>query len=94
MKLWLDDLRRPPDNSWTWAINVHQAKFWLKTGYVEVASLDNDLGEGEPEGRTLVLWMAEHMVWPAEVRVHTENPVARDYMLGMIERYKPPSQPA
>ena len=54
------------------------------------ASLDNDLGDGEPEGRKLVLWMCEHDVWPREsIAIHSANPVASEYMVGLIERYGP-----
>ena len=61
-----------------------------KAGGVEEASLDNDLGEGIPEGRKLVLWMAEHDTWPSRaIRVHSANPVSVEYMEGVIERYGP-----
>ncbi len=89
MKLWLDDLRAPPDG-WTWVKTAAEAEALLRTGQVTDASLDNDLGDGEPEGRRLVLWMCEHDVWPREsIAVHSANPVAWDYMFGMIERYGP-----
>ena len=94
MKLWLDDLRSPPDHSWHWVTAVSAAKALLERFDVEIASLDNDLGEGQEEGRRLVLWMAETGTWPDEVVVHSANVVAGAYMTGMIERYKPPSQPA
>jgi hypothetical protein len=47
-----------------------------------------DLGEGVPESRKLLLWMAENDVWPTKsISVHSANPVAVDYMSGLIERY-------
>lgn len=88
-KLWLDDQRPPPDQSWYWVTTVRGAISHLQHLPVQVLSLDNDLGEGEPEGRRLVLWLAEHGGWPPEVRVHTANTVAAEYMRGMIARYKP-----
>jgi hypothetical protein len=66
MKLWLDDLRTPPDETWAWVTTVDEAKELLATGSVEEASLDNDLGDGEPEGGKLVLWMAEQDVCPTK----------------------------
>jgi hypothetical protein len=90
MKLWLDDLRTPRDESWTWVKTVEEAIALMESGEVEEASLDHDLGEDTPEGRTLVYWMAEHEVWPSEsISVHSGNPVGVDYMVGMIERYGP-----
>lgn len=44
MKLWHDDIRTPPDNSWEWARTNEQAQEFLKTGDVKVCSLDHDLG--------------------------------------------------
>ena len=90
MKLWLDDIREPPDERWVWAKTVEDAQLAMETLDVREASLDNDLGDGEPEGRRLVLWMCEHELWPSEsIAVHSANPVAWDYMFGMIERYGP-----
>jgi hypothetical protein len=76
MKLWLDDVREPPGEDWTWVKTVPEAKEILGSQEVSEASLDHDLGEDEPEGRTLVLWMAENDVWPSqEPVVHSGNVV-------------------
>jgi hypothetical protein len=89
MKLWLDDLRTPPEG-WTWAKTVEEAIPHLKTGEVTEASLDHDLGEGIDEGYALVLWMAEHDTWPKEsISVHSSNPPGVKRMCGVIERYGP-----
>lgn len=41
-------------------------------------------------GYTLVLWMAEHGIWPTtKPVVHSMNPVGRDRMRGVIDRYFP-----
>lgn len=88
MRIWLDDERTPPDDSWTWLKTIEAVKSLMCEGAVDVASLDNDLGEGLEEGRRLVLWMAESRIWPnKEIRVHSANPVACQYMAGMIARY-------
>lgn len=44
MKLWLDDIRPVPDDTWTRAYNAEEAIEYLKTGQVVEASLDHDLG--------------------------------------------------
>lgn len=90
MKVWLDDMRIPPDGEWYWAQTFDEMMFLLKNNIViEELSLDNDLGT-EKEGRHVVLYMAEHGGWPKQaIHVHTSNPVAREYMLGMIKRYAP-----
>jgi hypothetical protein len=94
IKLWLDDLRTPPDG-WVWAKTVDEAIDLFNDHVVTDASLDNDLGtdaEGNPlsEGRHLALWMAENDHWPTNtIAVHSANPVGVDYMLGVITRYGP-----
>jgi hypothetical protein len=92
VRLWLDDVRDPPDERWTWVTTVADAIELMKAGNVIEASLDHDLGEDEEgtelqEGRTLVYWMAENDCWPAEqITIHSANVVGVDYMIGMIER--------
>lgn len=100
MRIWLDDERPMPEgfdkHCRTYKEITDILFFYWREGWeVEEISLDNDLGEGEVEGRKVVLWLAEkghfwdESVWPKQVTIHSANPVARDYMLGMIERYKP-----
>lgn len=43
LKLWLDDNRTPPDDSWTWVQTAEEALELLQAGAVAVASLDHDL---------------------------------------------------
>lgn len=106
-KLWVDDLRLPPDataerdggggNSlWFWAKTSREAIDWLherrsKSEPVDVVSLDHDLG-GDDTTRSVVLWMCETGCWPGEVRVHTANPVGREWLEGMAGRYHPSFQ--
>jgi len=41
-------------------------------------------------GYDLVKWMAENEVWPKnKPTVHSDNPVGRKNMLGVIDRYGP-----
>lgn len=45
-------------------------------------------------GSDLLRWMSEHNLWPEnKPTVHSANPVGRQYMVDMIERYwAPPGQ--
>lgn len=87
MKLWIDD-ERPAPEGWDWAKNSQQAIDLLDHyGYAEV-SFDHDLG-GDDTTRKVVLWMCEMLEWPAICRVHTANPVGRQWLEGMINRYGP-----
>ncbi len=45
MKIWLDDIREPPDKTWTWAKNAYQcAGLLLGDWGVTEISFDHDLG--------------------------------------------------
>jgi len=89
MKLWVDDLRPAPEG-WRWAKSSAVAVGMLSyygAGVKEI-SLDHDLGD-EDTTRRVVLWMCERKQWPDVVRVHTANPVGREWLVGMAERYGP-----
>lgn len=91
MKIWVDDIREPPDG-WAWCLTSQQAINWLEVAnrgviFIEEMSLDHDLG-GDDTTRPIVLWMCENNFWPTEVYVHSANPVGVQWLEGMIERYK------
>jgi hypothetical protein len=44
MKLWLDDVRKPPDASWTWCKSVDEAIKFVNENECEEWALDHDLG--------------------------------------------------
>ncbi|MFA7264814.1 MAG: cyclic-phosphate processing receiver domain-containing protein [Candidatus Nanopelagicales bacterium] len=89
MKLWVDDIRKPPGSEWAWALSSSAAIETLSICAVSEMSLDHDLG-GEDTTRPVVLWLCEHEDrWPRVVRVHSANPVGRSWLLGMIYHYSP-----
>lgn len=51
MKIWLDDIRQPPDNSWTWAKNAYLCAGLLLVNDWDVTeiSFDHDLGYFQDE---------------------------------------------
>lgn len=94
VKVWVDDIRTPPDDTWLWFKDSEGVVRWMETRRANgiplgsVMSLDHDLG-GDDTTRRIVLWMCENEAWPDEVRVHSANPVGVDWLEGMIARYKP-----
>lgn len=44
MKLWLDDVRKPPDETWKWVKTAKEAIELIESDGVTVASFDHDLG--------------------------------------------------
>lgn len=95
MKLWLDDAREPPDETWTWVRTVEAATALMRTGEVTEASLDNDLGSDDngqrlDEGRVLCRWMAETNRWPSqEITIHSGNVSATAIMKEVIRQHGP-----
>jgi hypothetical protein len=90
MKLWVDDERPAPDG-WVWAKTSDEAIAHLihADGFdvpMDAMSLDHDLG-GEDTTRPIVLWLCENDWWPERVYVHTANPVGREWLEGMVDRY-------
>jgi hypothetical protein len=61
MKLWLDDRRREP-SGWTRVLNVAETEALLRTGRVDEASLDHDLGACETcmGGMSTEAWLEAH----------------------------------
>lgn len=89
MKLWHDDIRRPPDGSWTWARTNEEARRLLNEHPVHELSLDHDLGahDYDPDapdavlvrggaaetGYDLVRWMLSEGRVPPVLTVHSWN---------------------
>ena len=95
MKLWLDDIRIPP-KGYTWVHSVNEAKRSIiqneRCGNtIEVLDLDHDLGDYAPDGGDaikLILWLIEtERFYP--IKLHTMNPVGRENMQALIDRYWP-----
>jgi hypothetical protein len=98
MKLWVDDIRDPlkfVGKGWVWAKNYSIAIDYLQMGGIEEVSLDHDLGDFDALGREytgydIVIWMAENDVWPPNgARSHSANPIGRERIEAVIERYGP-----
>ena len=93
MKLWLDDIRPAPDG-FTLAHSVNEAiNLILKAENdgVRIAAIDcdHDLGDYAMDGGDgikLLDWLVErNTFYPIEL--HTANPVGRDNMMRLINRY-------
>ena len=88
MKLYLDDLRDPPDASWTLIRTPAEAIALLRTGKVTEISFDHDLGiqDGrELSGYEVLVWIEEQVQlhgWdPPIMRVHSANPPGHERLL-------------
>ena len=96
MKLYLDDVRNPSDGTWTLAKDAYKCIALLKSGKIEVLSLDHDLGENTPTGYDVLKWMEKvtalgEFIPPKEILVHSANPVGRGVMdaaINSIRRFE------
>jgi len=91
MKIWLDDVRDPPDEDWIHVYTPEEATSALEGGRVVELSLDHDLGLAEPDGRERtgydVLVFIERelalgtITFPIPtIRIHSANSVGRRRM--------------
>jgi hypothetical protein len=95
MKLWLDDIRDPPDATWMCVRTPEEAIAELENGLVTDLSLDHDLGLHELGGRErsgydVLVWIEtqvadDHEFAVPELRIHSANPVGRARMEQAIE---------
>lgn len=85
MKIWLDDLRKPPEG-FVWINTAYEAINLIKSGVVEEISLDHDLGPGYNGMSTgydvacFIEQYAQEGGKPIKVSIHTDNPMGRKYM--------------
>lgn len=91
-KLWLDDIREPPDKTWIWAKSSREAIGILKSVEIEEISFDHDLGiiDGEDDKGLFVAQYIEIGAYqntipnPIVWYVHSANPVGKkDITLAM-----------
>lgn len=84
-KIWLDDERQPPDESWDWHKDILFAFQFIRNGIVDEISLDHDLGEGQPTGYDLLIMLERNVSegWLFRLpkfHIHSANPVGRENM--------------
>lgn len=90
MKIFLDDIRNPPSDSWKLVRTAQEAIEALKTGKVEWISLDHDLGENQPTGYDVVKWIEKEVFTnnftPPRILIHSMNTVGVDNIKAARER--------
>lgn len=96
MKVFLDDIRQPPDDTWILVRTYQGAADVITNNYLQITdiSLDHDLG-GEYDGHTvhksgydiavLIERMAYYTKYVPNITVHSMNPVGRQAIFRAIE---------
>jgi hypothetical protein len=93
-KLFVDDVRDPPDESWIVARKVEQAIRLLATNYFEEISLDHDI-ENRPSDETFkpIAWFIgerfgnDFMLDDTIITIHSVNPAGAKEMQDILEDY-------
>lgn len=89
MKLFLDDLRNAPDNSWVIVRNYYDCIDILTTGKVKVSSLDHDLGTdltGYDVAKAMMKYKTLSFDWPVpKTLVHSCNLIGRDNIISCLK---------
>ena len=99
MKIFLDDIRIPLDE--TWVILTNYQTFIDRVGEInfndiEIISLDHDLGdinniEGEKTGYDIAKWLVDQSIIRKQklplIKVHSANPVGSKNIIDYINNY-------
>jgi len=94
MRLWLDDIRNPQNNTGEWVIcrsSVEAIKFVAENELPFQMSLDHDLGENDT-AMIFVHWLIEHCI-DLDVDlpyycVHSANPVGVVNLMSLMDAYQ------
>ena len=92
IKIWIDDVRQPPNDSYVWIKSVNAAKRFFCDPHITlryeigVVDMDHDAGDYAAEGGDyikLLDWFEETgRNYP--IRIHSMNPVGRGNMRRII----------
>lgn len=95
-KIWVDDIRYPPNTDWIWVKSVNQAKTLIEilenTNSEMIISLDHDAGVYAVDGGdyiNLLNWLEyrqrtqDGKIYP--IRIHSFNPIGVVNMRAIIE---------
>lgn len=88
MKLWIDDIRNAPDNTYIIVRSVNIAKNWIKNNSIELIDIDHDAGDYACDGGDyikLLDWLEENE-YNIPIRIHSMNSVGVENMRAIIRR--------
>jgi hypothetical protein len=102
LRLWLDDIRKPPWGYDLWARTAAQCIEMLQAGDVVHVSLDHDLADEhysnqaadrstftEKTGFAVLEWMQAANRWVPDISVHTLNPKSGEDMMTELRNHAP-----
>lgn len=95
MKVFIDDIRNPPDDSWILFRETETALFFIQQNIKEIKdiSFDHDMG-GDSTTRQIVNWLEEesfnsgdpeYYKFNIKTYVHSANPVGKAYLVAGLK---------
>lgn len=87
-KLWVDDERPAPDDTWEVALDADQARQLIAENEYEVVSLDYVL-KGWDSGFDVLMFMHNENRWPIELRSHSGGSLGRYEIISYAEEHGP-----
>lgn len=88
-KLFLDDVRDPPDNSWVTVRSFDDFIGWIVLhGVPDLISFDHDLGENQPTGMDCAKWLVENELPIKGWKVHSANPPGHANIESLLSNWK------
>lgn len=89
-KLWIDDFRTPPDETFYWAKTYGQALYcidmMMRLKRIDFISFDHDLGDIK-SGYDIAKYLVEKQIPVNEYSVHSANPVGRFNIEQLLNHY-------
>lgn len=92
-KLFLDDIRSPPDDSWTVVRSFQEFRnYILNNKMPDLISFDHDLGADDdgplPTGMDCAKWLVKEGFLINDFLVHSANPVGRANIMSLMNQWK------
>ncbi len=88
-RLFLDDVRAPPDESWDVVRSFDEFVRFIETnGMPDEISFDHDLGDGVPSGMDCAKWLVETERPLLRFAVHSANPPGRANIEGLLQNWR------
>ncbi len=88
-KLWVDDIRLIPDETWNVVRSYPQfVKFIKKYGVPYLISFDHDLGTGSKTGYDCVKWLVDNGYQIKKFECHSSNPLGKANILALLTNWK------
>ena len=88
-KLFLDDIRNPPDSSWDVVRSYDEFVSYISlNGVPDFISFDHDLGDAVPTGMDCAKWLVETERLLPNFAVHSANPPGRINIFSLLENWR------